>query len=175
VTLARSLLIATLAATLLTRPIAGVEQFPHGLLSAEPRAHYCNIDARALSFGLYDSLAGEALSAVTEIIYTCGAGNPGTATQAAKNIRIEMSRGYSSSYSDRTMAGPSFETLHYNVYLDATHRTIWGDGTNGTEFYFDAHPPNGRPVTVPVFGRVDPRQEVPGGEYVDQLTVTVLF
>ncbi len=59
------------------------------------------------------------------------------------------SRNLSSSYSDRTMAGPSFETLHYNVYLDATHRTIWGDGTNGTEFYFDAHPPNGRPVTVP--------------------------
>jgi spore coat protein U-like protein len=173
---ARSLLLATVAASGLigARPIAGGEQFPRGLLSAEPRANFCTIETRPLSFGVYDPLDGAAVEAVGQIIYTCGAGN-GPQPQSPKNIRIAIARGYSSSFSDRAMAGPSYETLHYNIYLDATHRTIWGDGTNGTEFYFDAKPPNKTPVTVPAYGRIDPRQDVPGGPYVDQPQVTILW
>jgi len=46
VTPARSLLIAMVALALLagTRPIAGIEQFPRGLLAAEPREGSCTIE-----------------------------------------------------------------------------------------------------------------------------------
>jgi len=176
VTWARSLSIAMVAVVLLmgARPIAGDEQFPHGLLSAAPKASFCTIETRPLSFGAYDPVSGTDLEAVGQIIYICGNGNPG-AERAVKNIRIEMARGYSNSYGDRAMVGPSFGELFYNIYLDATHRTIWGDGTNGTEYYFDAKPPNGTPVIVPAFGRIPGRQEVDAGEYVDQPAVRILW
>ena len=57
--------------------------------------------------------------------------------------------------------------LYYNIYLDATHRTIWGDGTNGTDVYIDPKPPNKTPVTVPAYGRIRALQDVPAGQYAD--------
>ena len=59
---ARSLLIAMVAVALLiaARPIAGVEQYPHGLMSAAPTAangRTCTIETRPISFGNYDTLA----------------------------------------------------------------------------------------------------------------------
>ena len=69
----------------------------------------------------------------------------------------------------------SLDTLHYNIYLDATHRTIWGDGTNGTDFYFDADPPNKTSVTVPAYGRIPARQDVMPGLYKDEPGVRILW
>lgn len=173
---ARSLLIATVASGLLSgaRPIAGHEQFPRGLMAAEPRASFCTIETRPLSFGTYDPLDDAALDAVGQIIYVCGSGNP-NGERAVKNIRIEMSRGASSAYSVRQMLGPGFAGLDYNIYLDATHRTIWGDGTSGTEYYFDAKPPKGTPVIVSAFGRIPARQQVEAGQYADAPAVRILW
>ena len=58
---ARSLLVAMVAMVLLiaARPIAGVEQYPHGLMSATPTAgnnRSCTIETRPISFGNYDTL-----------------------------------------------------------------------------------------------------------------------
>ena len=61
------------------------------------------------------------------------------------------------------------------TYLDATHRTIWGDGTNGTDYYYDAHPPNRTPVIVPAYGRIRALQDVEAGQYADVLPVRILF
>jgi spore coat protein U-like protein len=65
--------------------------------------------------------------------------------------------------------------LRYNVYLDATRRTIWGNGTNGTDVYFVSNPANRTPVVVPVFGRIFERQNVEAGEYFDGIHVVILF
>jgi spore coat protein U-like protein len=105
------------------------------------------------------------------IIYTCGVTALGTT--GVKNIRIEMSRGSSNSY-DRSMRSGA-ERLRYNIYLDASRTTVWGDGANGTDSYFDSHPPNKRPVTVPAYGRIFAMQDVAAGAYFDVLQVTILF
>jgi spore coat protein U-like protein len=170
-------LIVVVAVVLLIGPrrIAGDEQFPRGLLSAESKTHFCTIETRPLSFGTYDPLAGTALDAIGQIIYTCGNGTGSSTQESSKAIRIQMDRGYSNSYGDRGMAGPSFDTLLYNIYLDATHRTIWGDGTNGTDYYYDAHPPNGAPVIVPAYGRIRSLQDVEAGQYADNVPVRILF
>jgi spore coat protein U-like protein len=175
-TTGRSALIAMVAVVLLigAPPIAGDEQFPRGLLSAEPRKNFCTIETRPLSFGTYYPLDEASLDGVGQVIYTCGSGN-GPDIRSPKNIRIEMERGASNSYSDRRMFGPDPVGLQYNIYLDATHRTIWGDGTNGTEFYFDAKPPNGTPVTVPAYGRIRARQDVNAGQYADQPAIRILW
>ena len=163
---ARSLLIAMATVVFLfgARAIAGDEQFPRGLLGAVSRkGKSCTIETRPLSFGEYNPLSGMGVDAVGQVIYTCGNGGLGVDATGVKNIRIQMSRGWTNSYSDRGMAGPSFGTLYYNIYLDATHRTIWGDGTNGTDFYFDAKPPNNTPVIVRAYGMIRPLQDVPAG------------
>lgn len=174
-TLARSALVAAVALILLigSRPAAGFyEQFPRGLMAAEPqKSKGCTIETRPLSFGVYDALSPTALDAVGQVIYTCGEKDD----KGVKNIRIELSRGYTNSYSDRAMVGPSAENLFYNVYLDSNHRTIWGDGSNGTDYYFDPHPPNKTPVVVPAFGRIRPMQDIPAGQYTDVLQVEIKF
>jgi spore coat protein U-like protein len=161
-----------------TRPMAGEEQFPRGLLEGESRAvGFCTIDTRPLSFGAYDPLAGTEVDAIGQIIYVCGNGSgPGTTARPEdKGIRIEMAQGYSASFANRVMVGPGAAELAYNIYLDATHRTVWGTGEGTTQVYIDTHPPNRTPVIVPAFGRIDARQDVPAGQYIDNVPVRILF
>jgi spore coat protein U-like protein len=167
---ARSLLIALLAlAVLIGAQPSARAQFPRGLLAAAPRASdggRCTIETRPLSFGTYDPEANADLDAQTQVIYTCN--------NQAKKIRIEMTTGMSSQF-DRSMLGGAAEHLFYNIYLDPTHQTIWGQGAFGTDVYFESNPPNGTPVVVPAYGRIPARQSVPPGDYVDVLTVRILF
>jgi spore coat protein U-like protein len=167
---ARSLSIAMLAVLLLivARPIGGVEQFPRGLLSAEAKAGSCTIDTRPLNFGTYDALATRDTDALGEVMYTCS-----RKIGSVLNVRINVSRGGSGSF-DRRMASGA-EQLSYNLYLDADHRKVWGDGSSGTDYYFNPSPPNNTRVTVPAYGRLFGMQDVMAGTYTDILQVTILF
>ena len=166
----RSLFVAMVATVLLVGARPGAEaQFPRGLL-ASPRGKpdgVCTIETRPLSFGNYDPEANANVDAVAQVIYTCD--------QHAQKIRIEMTTGASNQFSPRHMTANAVDHLEYNIYLDATRQTIWGQGLYGTDVYFESNPPNGTPVIVPAYGRIPPRQDPPPGEYVDVLTVRVLF
>src|SRR4029079_2141001 len=102
-----------------------------------------------------------------QVIYTCN--------NKAKKIRIEMTTGLSGQFTPRFMSASSTDTLAYNIYLDSTRQTIWGQGLYGTDVYYQNNPPNGTPVIVPAYGRIPPRQNPPPGQYVDVVTVRVLF
>jgi len=197
VTPARSLLVAMVAVALLIggRPMAGDEQFPRGLMSAAPRAGgSCTIETRPLSFATYDPLADTEVDAIGQIIYVCSSDNSGGrggggrgggggggrgggpgSRAADKGVRIEMAQGSSYSFAPRHMIGAGFAILEYNIYLDATHRTVWGTGEGTTQYYYDANPPNGTPVIVPAFGRIFGRQDVEAGQYADTVPVRILF
>jgi spore coat protein U-like protein len=168
VTPARSLLVAMAALAVLigARPDAEA-QFPHGLLAgAAGKKGSCAIETRPLSFGTYDPQANASLDVVAEVIYTCD--------NQAKKIRIEMTTGLSNQF-DRYMSLAGEDRLYYNIYLDSTHTTIWGQGLYGTDVYYQNNPPNGTAVVVRAYGRIPPRQDVTAGAYVDVLTVRVLF
>jgi len=170
VTRARSLTVALLAVAVLIGVRPGAEaQFPHGLLAGAPgnkAVGVCTIETRPLSFGNYDPEANADLDALAQVIYTCN--------NQAKKIRIEMTTGSSNQF-DRSMSSGSTDRLSYNIYLDSTHQTIWGQGLYGTDVYYENNPPNGTPVIVPAFGRIRRGQNVEPGEYVDALTVRILF
>ena len=171
-TAARAALAMGLALSILIETTAGAgtgEQTAHGLIDRTPKG--CVIETRPLSFGAYDPLASTAVAGLGSVIYTCGVQLHGD--KGVKNIRINMSRGISNSY-DRSMSS-GLDRLRYNVYLDASHRTIWGDGSNGTDYYFDPHPPNKTPVMVPAYGTIFAQQDVQAGTYTDVLQVTILF
>jgi spore coat protein U-like protein len=202
-TTTRSLLVAIAAVALLigARPIAGDEQFPRGLMSSAPKGGgqggMCRIETRPLAFGPYDPLAGQDVDAVGEIIYACqgngggggggrggggggggGRGGPGAGTRAQNTgLRIELSEGSNMSFDPRGMLGPGFSVLSYNIYLDATHRTIWGTGVGSTEVYIDLDPPLDTPVVVPMYGRIFGRQaeELEAGSYTDIVPVRIQF
>jgi len=185
----RSLVVAVVAAVLLIggRSIAGDEQFPRGLMSTAPRTPggmVCTIETRPLSFAPYDPLADMEVDAVAQIIYTCDAGNGGGGGRGrggggggggSQGIRIEIDQGGNNSFDPRAMVGLGFERLEYNIYLDATHRTIWGTGVGSTQVYIDTHPPNRTPVIVPAFGRIFARQDAIAGIYTDSVRVGIVF
>jgi len=167
----RSLFVVMVATVLLVGARSGAEaQFPHGLLAAPPKGKpdngLCTIETRPLSFGNYDPEANADLDALAQVIYTCN--------NHASKIRIEMTTGASNQF-DRYMSSGATDRLFYNIYLDSTHQTIWGQGLYGTDVYFESNPPNGTPVVVPAFGRVRRGQNVEPGEYLDALTVRILF
>jgi len=167
----RSLFVVIAATVLLAGMQPGAEaQFPRGLLAAAPKdrpSGFCTIETRPLSFGTYDPEANASLDAVAQVIYTCD--------QHASKIRIEMTTGQANQFSPRSMWAGAVDRLDYNIYLDATHQTIWGQGLYGTDVYFENNPPNGTAVIVPAYGRIPPRQNPPPGQYADVLTVRVLF
>jgi spore coat protein U-like protein len=166
------------AAVIVTLPVAGAEeQYPRGLMSAQPTSHYtCTIDVRPVSFGNYNAIDSRALDAIGQVIYVCGNLHAGTAAPDNKAIRIELTTGSANQFSPRGMVGPSnIDPLGYNLYLDPTHNTIWGQGAFGTDTYYDPKPPNKTPVMVPIYGRVFANQDVPAGQYGDIVTARILF
>ena len=169
----RLLFVAMVATVLLVAVQPGAEaQFPHGLLASppagkDPAGASCTIETRPLSFGIYDAEANADVEAVAQVIYTCN--------NKAKKIRIDMSQGTSNSFDRQMYSAGGAERLFYNIYLDPTHRTVWGDGVLGTDVYYDNNPPNGTPVTVRAYGRIPARQDPASGQYVDVVTVRVLF
>ena len=169
---ARSLLIAMVAAVLLIEARPDAEQFPRGLLAGAPGARApgepnCTIETRSLSFGHYDPEANANVDAVGQVIYTCN--------NQAKKIRIEMTTGNAGAFDRRMTAGTGADFLNYNIYLDATRQTVWGQGLFGTDVYYESNPPNGTPVIVPAYGRIPARQSPSPGQYADLVNVRVLF
>jgi spore coat protein U-like protein len=165
------LLIVALAVTIVAGPGARAaveEQFPRGLLKTAQQG--CTIETRPVSFGEYNPSDNRPVEDRGEVIYTCGTDNQ---HHPVRNIRIEISRGLSGSF-DRAMISLG-DRLRYNLYLDSTHRTVWGDGSSGTEYYYDKNPPDRRSVTVSVYGRIPEGQDVRAGQYVDAPVVRILF
>jgi spore coat protein U-like protein len=146
---------------------ATIEQYPRGMLAAP--LFGCTIETRQVSFGNYNPLNGPSVYARGSVIYACGL----KVVTPIRNIRVEISQGRAGSFNRAMFSGQ--ERLNYNLYLDSTHDTVWGDGSGGTNYYFDASPPFQRPVEVPIHGRVLAQQDVPAGSYSDNLQVRILF
>ena len=141
------------------------------------------VGASVMAFGQYDPVEDAPLDVQGRISYKCGkvadtrAVVPRTRGPQPRGekliVQISLSTGLSGQF-DRIMRGGN-DNLRYNLFLDGTRTKIWGDGTAGTEVYSAQAQPNNDVVTVPVFGRVFPSQDVAGGIYLDSLVVTLDF
>ncbi|MBI2358339.1 MAG: spore coat protein U domain-containing protein, partial [Deltaproteobacteria bacterium] len=65
------------------------------------------------------------------------------------------------------------ESLTYNLYLDGSYATVWGDGTSGTSFITNNNPVGTQDYTL--YARTPLGQDVSAGTYTDVVTVTVEF
>jgi spore coat protein U-like protein len=125
----------------------------------------CSISTVPVAFPEYDPLALGPTDGSGTISYSCN---------EKWVVQIELSPGGGNAYVPwRTMTGPG-DTLRYNLYLDATRQTVWGNGSANTSAW--TRPANGgKSGTVTIYARIPPRQDVAVGAYSDSVTVTVMF
>ena len=120
-----------------------------------------------MSFGAYDTQNSRPVDSTGAVSIRC------TGVDSMDSVQIHLGRGGANSSIARSMRYGN-DRLAYNLYVDAQRTLVWGDGTGGTAIY-SRRPPDGREVSVPVFGRIPPLQSVVPGPYSDMVVVTVLF
>ena len=127
----------------------------------------CGLGGAAVAFGSYDALSPLPFDTIGSMVFQC--------SQKDHNVMITLSKGNSSSYASRRMVNGS-QQLFYNLYLDTGRTIIWGDGGGGSQAYIIKNPqPNNRDITLPIFGRIPPAQNVKVGNYTDTITVTLTY
>jgi spore coat protein U-like protein len=122
----------------------------------------CTVSTTGLNFGTYDVFSALNDDITATINVDCANGTP---------YSIGLSSG-SGTFASRTLTTIG-SALAYNLYLDPTHLTIWGDGTGGTGTVSGTG--IGANIGTPVYGRIPPGQNVAVGSYSDLITVTVTF
>jgi spore coat protein U-like protein len=130
---------------------------------AEAQLASCSMGVSSVSFGNYNPLSLTSQDVTGTVTFTCNV--------FALVPRLSLNRGASPTFNPRTMIGPSSAVLNYNLYLDATHLLIWGDGTSGTSQFVAV----GLAGSVTYFGSIPARQNARAGAYNDSLTVTIIF
>jgi spore coat protein U-like protein len=132
----------------------------------QAEAAQCTIATTSVAFGNYDVLDPVPVDSVGSVVYRCNGG--------ADTIAITISAGSAGSFTPRKLSSPS-DWLAYNLYRDPSRAVVWGNGTAGTSFYVATAIPNNRDVSVAVYARIPPGQDVRAGSYADNVSVTVNF
>ena len=157
------------AVPLVFRSTGNTQTPPHG---AQPKILYnCNVTATNMSFGTYDIFSATPLTSTATATVTCnyfwGGGN----------VTVTFSTGSGGSFTPRTMSNGT-NTLDYNIYADANHTQILGDGTNGTVTYQHTFPGGffGTATAVAtMYGQIPAQQNIPAGTYNDVITITLII
>jgi len=113
-------------------------------VTARDKKVTCVLDgATYMAFGAYDTMSNSPLDMQGRVSYRCykdkstasGAAtfSDEAETRSKLTVQIKLSAGNSGSF-NRGM-GNGEELLHYNLYLDAQHQRVWGDGSPGTHIF----------------------------------------
>jgi spore coat protein U-like protein len=131
----------------------------------------CTIAATDIAFGSYDPFSGSAAQSTGTVTVTCT-----TALSLTVSYTIALSTGGSGSYAARRLANGGQQLL-YNLYREAGHSSIWGNGSGGsatvTDSYLMLIGSNVRHYTA--YGRVPAGQMAAPGSYLDTITATVTW
>lgn len=130
------------------------------LVSTELLAATCTVSAGGLAFGTYDPLLNQNVDSVASIAVNCDEAVP---------YSIALSPG-SGSFGARAMISGNHQLL-YNLYIDATLTTVWGDGS-GQSATVNA---NQATATHTAYGRIPSGQNAHVGVYNDTIVVTLTF
>ena len=126
-----------------------------------PAAADCEATVSLVDFGRLDLERGGNVSG--EVIVTCDQPGP---------FSVALSAG-TGDYRLRKMQGSDGSELVYNLFVDPGRRRVWGDGVSAGTQTIRGESDGRRPLIIPVYGLVPPRQSVLTGAYSDNLLVTV--
>lgn len=130
------------------------------MLSVQHLWAQCSINIQSVSFGGYDVFNSQPTDGIGSIGVTCN---------ASASYTISLSAG-GGSYSQRLMASGAYR-LGYNLFIDASRTSVWGDGTAGTAVLSG----NGTAANHTVYGRIPARQNAHVGSYSDSIVVTLTY
>lgn len=125
----------------------------------------CSVTPTSVAFGIYSTLDVAPTDTAGTLQVSCD-----TTTVA---YTLLLSPGGAGSYAPRTLAGGTY-TLAYNLYTDALHTIVWGDGSGGSTTVSGAFALPGA-IDHTVYGRLPAQQNVGTGAYTDTITVTLNF
>lgn len=120
----------------------------------------CTLGIQGVSFGNYDFLSSQNLDGVGNVSVTC---------DVSTSYTIALSPG-TGTYALRLLSNGSYQ-LTYNLYTDAAHTTVWGDGSSGSSIVSGS----GTSAGYSAYGSIPAGQNPYAGSYSDAITVTLTF
>lgn len=143
-----------------------------GLGATDAAAQTCSVGATGVAFGNYSGSASVPTDATGTVSVSCV-----TVVPVSVSYTIQLSAGLGGTISNRKMTSGA-NTLSYQLYLDAAHGSIWGDGTSGSGTASDSY---GLPLlgsatrNHTVYGRIPIGQRIAPGLFNDLVTVLVNY
>ncbi|MDD3651957.1 spore coat U domain-containing protein [Immundisolibacter sp.] len=138
------------------------------------RAASCPVSATGIGFGSYDPRSGTPTEATGTVTVTCQSAAP----PESGSYGIALGSGASGSYAGRAMMAAGGAVLYYQLYTDASHTAVWGDGSGGSAVVSGGYSlSDGTPRAYghTVYGRIPAGQWPAAGSYTDTITVTVTY
>jgi spore coat protein U-like protein len=120
----------------------------------------CTVSTSGIAFGGYDPFVNQHVDSVANISVDCDETTP---------YSIALSTG-AGTYDSRAMTSGIHQLL-YNLYIDATLTTVWGDGTGDSATVSDTQ----AIANHIVYGRIPARQDAYVGVYSDTIVITLTF
>ena len=118
-------------------------------------------------FGTYDPIGANAAAPKD------GQGLIELGCTVGTNVKIELDNGQNAAGTARNMAGPSATRLGYDLFKDAAATQRLGSGS--TESHVSLIPSGQTGLTLTVYGRVPPKQNVRTGNYADTILATISY
>ena len=120
----------------------------------------CTLSTSGIAFGGYDPFVNQHVDSAANITVTC---------DETTSYSIALSTG-GGTYDARVMTS-GLHQLMYNLYIDPTWSTVWGDGTGQSAPVSDMQTVG----NYTVYGRIPARQNAYVGVYSDTIVITVTF
>lgn len=120
----------------------------------------CSLSTSGIAFGGYDPFLDQNVDSAATINVTC---------DETTAYSIALSTG-SGTYETRVMTS-GLHHLLYNLYLNASLTTVWGDGTGQSATLSDTQPV----ANYTVYGRIPAGQNAHVGVYSDTIVITLTF
>jgi spore coat protein U-like protein len=140
------------------------------LLTAGQGQAACLVTATNVVFGVYNPVSGGSSDFTGTMTLNCT-----RLSNITGAYTITLSPG-SGGYAGRRMF-PGGTNLRYQIYADAAHSLIWGDGTGGTSVAtgVDNRPLIGGTSIFTIRGRLLPGQTIKPGTYSDVIIASVSY
>ena len=123
----------------------------------------CTITTAPVSFGVYDTIAGTAVSGNGTVNVAC--------TKGASGLTIDLSTGSNGATAVGTTRAMNSgaNTLNYELYADSAFGTVWSTG------YATGNAPSNASRAFTVYGLISANQDVPAGSYSDTVIARINY
>lgn len=131
----------------------------------------CSLATSPVMFGHYDVFTSASLDTSATVLLTCHRiGGP-----QHTSVTIAIGPGAHGNVPSRKMRSNGGDLLGYNLFRDAGRTAVWGQAAGLDAVTQTLAVPNNSSaqLSVTIFGRMPPGQDVPTGSYADHVTVTV--